>query len=204
MDLVQETQRSLYAAVGAVTWLADGLRQLPEQLQHVWQEREQWAHRTGEAYDELARRGQAIMGGAREDVEDQARKAGQAARRVPGVAQAEGEVTGLVADEEDLPIAGYNSLTAAEINQKLPSLPQRELHQIEGYEARNRARATVLARIDELRGDEPWPGYDEMTVDEILPRMRSMHADEQADLASYERRHKQRRTVLEPTDRSQQ
>ncbi|MEV0056337.1 hypothetical protein AB0H34_38365 [Saccharopolyspora shandongensis] len=201
MGLVKDTQRSLYAAVGSVAWVVDTLREVPDQMEHAWQERDQWLHRAGDAYDELAGRGQAIMGSAQQSLRHQARKAGQAARRIPGIAPAEGEITGLVADEEQLPIAGYDSLTAAEIVQQLPALSQRELHQIEGYETRNRARATILGRIDELRGEEPWRGYDEMTVNEILPRMRSLPPDEQAGLATYERRHKQRRTIIESTGR---
>ena len=197
MDLVQETQRSLYATVGAAAWVVDTLREIPDQIGRAWQDRDEWLHRAGDRYDELADRGQAVMGGAQEDLRHWTRQAGQAARRMPGVAPGEGELTGWLAGESALPISDYDSLTAAEVAQKLPGLSQRELHQIEGYETRNRSRATVLTRIDELRGDEPWPGYDEMNVDEILPRMRASSAAEQADVAAYERRHKQRRTIID-------
>lgn len=202
MDLLKEIQRSLYATVGAGVWVADTVRELPDQVGHAWQEREKWMHRVGGAYDQLAGRGQAIMGGAKQDVWHRAREAGKTARRAPGVAAAEGEITGLVSDETQLPIADYDSHTAAEIVLKLPGLSQRELHQVEAYEIRHRGRATILSRIDELRGEEPWSGYDEMTVDEILPRMRSLPPDEQINLATYERRHKQRRTVIESATRS--
>ncbi|MCI2424260.1 hypothetical protein MOQ72_43395 [Saccharopolyspora sp. K220] len=170
---------------------------MPGQVQHVWQEREQWLHRAGDAYDALAGRGQAVMGSAREDLRHGVREVGRRIRQVPGVAALQGEVAGLQSEEAELPIADYDSLRATQIVQKLPGLTQQGLHQVEGYEARNRARATILSRIDELRGQEPWPGYDEMTVDEILPRMRSMPPEEQVGLASYERRHKQRRTIVE-------
>lgn len=105
-------------------------------------------------------------------------------------------MTGWLAAEGELPISDYDSLSAAEIVQRLPGLSQRELHEIEGYETRNRARATILSRIDELRGEEPWPGYDEMAVDEILPRLRASSTTKQAQVAAHERRHKQRRTIL--------
>jgi hypothetical protein len=38
---------------------------------------------------------------------------------------------------------------------------------IESYERRQENRSTVLDRIDVLRREEPWPGYDELTVAEI-------------------------------------
>ena len=46
------------------------------------------------------------------------------ARRVPGAAQAEGAAKGAVASEADLPIAGYDSLTAEQIVKKLRGLPR--------------------------------------------------------------------------------
>jgi hypothetical protein len=44
------------------------------------------------------------------------------ARKIPGVAQVEGQAKGAVASEEDLAIARYDSLTAGEIVSKLPEL----------------------------------------------------------------------------------
>ena len=48
------------------------------------------------------------------------RSAARQARRVPGAAQAEGAAKGAVASEEDLPIAGYDSLNADDIVARLP------------------------------------------------------------------------------------
>ena len=105
---------------------------------------------------------------------DAARSAGAAgkrtarqARKVPGVAQAEGQIKGAVAGENDLAIAGYDSLTADEIVSRLPSLSQVDLAKIDSYERRNQDRSTVLGRLSALRGTEPWPGYDELTVSDI-------------------------------------
>ena len=52
------------------------------------------------------------------------KRSARQARKVPGVAQAEGQVKGAVADESDLAIARYDSLTADEINARLPSSPR--------------------------------------------------------------------------------
>ncbi|MEU6269432.1 hypothetical protein [Saccharopolyspora shandongensis] len=114
-----------------------------------------------------------------------------------GTAPVEGEPSGLVAKADELPISGYDSRTVGEITEQLPGLSQRELHLVEDYETLNRARTGVLRRIDELRGEEPWAGYDEMGVGEILPRMRTMPADEQAAVVDYEQHHKQRRTIIQ-------
>ena len=89
------------------------------------------------------------------------------ARKVPGVAQVEGEIKGAVASEQDLAIARYDQLTAEEIAGKLNELSQIELAKVNAYERKQQNRTTVLSRIDTLRGNEPWPGYDELGVQEI-------------------------------------
>ncbi|MGI8312977.1 hypothetical protein [Saccharopolyspora hattusasensis] len=155
MGLVKETQRSLYATVGAAAWTMDAMRAIPDQMGRAWQQRTQWMNRAGEAYDDLAERGQAIMGGARQEVQHQAGQVGEQARRIPGVARAERAMTGRVVDADQLPIADYDSLTAGEVVQRLQGLSQRELQKVAGYEKRHRARATVLNRIDELLAKSP-------------------------------------------------
>ena len=69
--------------------------------------------------------------------------------------------------ESDLAIAGYDKLTAEEIVAKLSELSQIDLAKVDSYERKHQNRTTVLERITSLRGDEPWPGYDELTVAEV-------------------------------------
>jgi ferritin-like metal-binding protein YciE len=135
--------------------------------------------------------------------EGTARRGARNARKVPGVAQVEGEVKGVVASERDLAIADYDELTAAEVVERLPELSQVELAKVDAYERRERNRTTVLSRIGSLRGSEPWPGYDEMSVEQIRPRLRE--ADEQTAerVRAYERAHKGRSTVLEQAQAEQ-
>jgi len=123
------------------------------------------------------------------------------ARRVPGVAQAEGEVRGAVASADDLAIAGYDSLTAEQINERLSDLPQVELAKIDGYERRNQDRATVTGRVSSLRGDEPWTGYDEMNADEITKRLSDGDDAQAREVREYEQRHKNRSGVLQAAER---
>ena len=86
---------------------------------------------------------------------------------MPGVARAEGTVKGAVASESDLAIANYDSLSADEIQDKLSELSQIDLAKVNAYERKNQNRSTVTGRIDSLQADEPWPGYDELGVDEV-------------------------------------
>jgi ferritin-like metal-binding protein YciE len=140
--------------------------------------------------------------GAASSVRGAAREAARTARRVPGAEHAEGEARGAAAREEDLPIAGYDSLNANTVIERLPQLSQVELGQVEAYERRHAARKTVLARIDALQGDAPWAGYDEQTADEIQARLRDADDEEARRVRDYEPRHKARQGVLEAADRA--
>jgi hypothetical protein len=73
------------------------------------------------------------------------------ARRAPGEQRAEGAVRGAVAREQDVPIANYDKLSAAEINKRLKRLSKVDLGKVEAYERRHKNRKTVLQRIDSAR-----------------------------------------------------
>jgi ferritin-like metal-binding protein YciE len=143
--------------------------------------------------------------GAREtvrEVGDSARRATRQARKVPGVARAEGEIKGaLASSEEDLPIAGYDDLTAEDIVSKLPEISQIDLAKVDAYERRNDDRTTVLDRVSALRGDEPWPGYDEQNVAEIQAALKVADDELAKKVRRYERAHKDRSSVLRATER---
>ena len=119
---------------------------------------------------------------------------------VPGVARAEGQVKGALASAEDLAIAGYDELTAEEISGKLAGLSQIELAKVAAYERKHDDRSTVLTRISALQGDEPWPGYDELTVDEIRAAIGD-DEDRASDVRRYERAHKNRAGVISAAER---
>jgi ferritin-like metal-binding protein YciE len=123
------------------------------------------------------------------------------ARKVPGVAQAEGQVKGALASEGDLAIPRYDKLTADEITAKLTDLSQIDLAKIDSYERKNQNRTTVLSRITTLRGNEPWTGYDELTADEVQTALAEGDADRAAKVRTYERSHKSRAGVLKAAER---
>jgi ferritin-like metal-binding protein YciE len=123
------------------------------------------------------------------------------ARRVPGATQAEGAAKGAVASGKDLPIPDYESLNADEIVARLRELSQVDLAKVEVYERKTHGRSTVLERIESLRGDEPWAGYDDMTAEEIVERLRDGDEELAAGVRGYERSHKNRATVLRAAER---
>jgi ferritin-like metal-binding protein YciE len=123
------------------------------------------------------------------------------ARKVPGVTRLEGEIKGAAASAEDLAIARYDQLTAEEIADRLSGLSQIDLAKVDAYERKHQDRTTILSRITTLRGDEPWPGYDELTVDEIRTALADADDDRRARVRTYERAHKGRAGVLTAAER---
>jgi hypothetical protein len=91
---------------------------------------------------------------------------------------------------------GYDSLTAAEIIEKLPQFSQLELREVELHEKAHQARQTILQRLETLRGAQPWAGYDELTVPDIETRIAAGDNDLAARVRDYERLHKGREGVL--------
>ena len=129
------------------------------------------------------------------------KKTARQARKAPGVARAEGTVKGAVASAEDLPIARYGDLTAEEIVAKLPELSQVDLAKVAAYERKGQDRSTVLDRVSALQGDEPWAGYDELTVDDVRSALAGADDERVTRVRAYERAHKQRAGVLAATER---
>jgi len=133
--------------------------------------------------------------------ETRTKRTARQTRKIPGVAQAEGQIKGAVASAQDLAIARYDSLTAEEIVSNLPGLSQIELAKVDSYERKNDKRTTVLSRITALRRQEPWPGYDELTVAEIEAVISEGNEQRAKDVVAYERSHKNRAGVLKTAQR---
>jgi ferritin-like metal-binding protein YciE len=130
-----------------------------------------------------------------------AKRTARQARKVPGVARAEGQVKGAVASEQDLAIARYDALTAEEIIGRLAELSQVDLAKVAAYERKNQKRSTVLGRIDSLQAAEPWPGYDELTADEVRAVLAEGDEDRVKEVRAYERAHKNRAGVIKAAER---
>jgi ferritin-like metal-binding protein YciE len=132
---------------------------------------------------------------------NQTKRTARQARKVPGVARAEGTVKGAVASASDLAIANYDSLSADQVNEKLAELSQIDLAKVNAYERKNQNRATVTGRIDSLQGDEPWPGYDELSVDDVRAALGQADDERAREVRTYERKHKDRAGIIQATER---
>jgi hypothetical protein len=123
------------------------------------------------------------------------------ARKIPGVAAAEGAVTGALATEQDLPIAGYDEQSAEAIAPRLKGFTQRELRTIDAYERKRGNRATITDRVAKLLGEQPWAGYDEQSVDAVTSRLNEVDGEIARLVKRYEREHKERAGVIQAAER---
>ena len=121
-------------------------------------------------------------------------------RKMPGVAVAEGALTGAVATEQDLPIKDYDRQSVEDIAGKLKGFSQRELRMIDAYERKREHRTTITDKIAKLTGEEPWAGYDEAGVEAITGALTDASAEKAREVRNYERDHKDRAGVIEAAD----
>jgi hypothetical protein len=107
----------------------------------------------------------------------------------------------MTTDSVNEPVAGYDSLKPKEVVASLSSRSQVELAKIDSYEHAHENRVSVFDKLRWLRQDEPLPGYDALSPDELLAAL------DKADLAAikrvrgYERKFRARREVLDEVDR---
>ena len=106
-----------------------------------------------------------------------------------------------VTSADELAIAGYESLTVDEIVGKLNGLSQEDLRRIEEFETKNANRSTIMKKIGALRTQEPWPGYDALTVPEIKSELEHAPESRLTKVRDYERNHKNRTSVIDLTER---
>jgi hypothetical protein len=99
-------------------------------------------------------------------------------------------------DVDALPFARYDHLDAKQLKEGLSDHSQIELEAVESYERSHKGREAVLNKLRYLRGSEPFPGYDALSVEEILAAL------EEADMATikkvrgYERKFANRSQVM--------
>jgi hypothetical protein len=99
------------------------------------------------------------------------------------------------------PVSGYEGLKTKDVVASLSSHSQVELADIEAYERNHQNRRVVFDKLRWLRQDEPLPGYDALSAEEVVAAL------EKADLATikrvrgYERKFAARRVVLDEVTR---
>jgi hypothetical protein len=123
------------------------------------------------------------------------------ARKIPGVAAAEGALTGALATEQDLPIAGYDEHIAEDIASRLKGFTQRELRTIDAYERKRENRTTIIDRVAKLLGEQPWAGYDEQSVHAVTSRLNEVDTETARLVRRHERDHKDRAGVIQAAER---
>jgi len=99
-------------------------------------------------------------------------------------------------DAPVLPMARYDKLSAAQVCSHLSGLPATDLIKLGHHERTNQNRVVVLADIDALLGNEPWPGYDGLDVDGVRFGLDGAARDRYVKVLAYERAHQNRAGVV--------
>lgn len=102
----------------------------------------------------------------------------------------------------EAPMPGYDEMTAKEVVSHLRGLTLTELAAIRTYELAHENRVTVLREIDRQIEAMPIAGYDELTVEEIEPVLETLDSEQLQYVATYEKAHENRVTLLEAIDRT--
>lgn len=103
--------------------------------------------------------------------------------------------------ERQLPFAGYDRLDDRQVIEGLSDHSQVELDAVESYERSHKSREAVLNKLRYMRGREPLPGYDALSVAEILAALREADLATIKKVRGYERKFGNRSQVLEEVSR---
>jgi ferritin-like metal-binding protein YciE len=117
-----------------------------------------------------------------------ATRAARRPSRAPAAARRDGKTAVKAAPTRELPISGYETLTADEVVGKLSGLSQGELAKIDSFEREHKNRSPIRRRIAALRGDERWHGPDELRVEESSAVLREGDGDR---VRTYEGSHRE-------------
>lgn len=112
---------------------------------------------------------------------------------VPVAGTSQGDPVG----EAGLPFAGYDCLNDREAMDELSDHSQIELEAVESYERSHQDRPTVLDKLRYLRGSEPLPGYNALSVKAIVSALRESDRATIKKVRGYERKFAKRPAVLD-------
>jgi hypothetical protein len=102
---------------------------------------------------------------------------------------------------DGFPIPGYDRLDAKTIAERLHELSQVDLATVEAYERSRKDRPAVLAKLHYMRRDEPLPGYDALSAEQIVEMLADTDAQTVRAVRDYERKFAQRTQVLKEAAR---
>jgi hypothetical protein len=100
------------------------------------------------------------------------------------------------------PFAGYDRLDARQVIHALSDHSQIELEAVEAYERSHESREPVLDKLRYMRGSEPLPGYDALSVEEIVSALKRADQATIQKVRGYERKFANRPAVLEAVVRA--
>ena len=102
-----------------------------------------------------------------------------------------------------VPFAGYERLNARQVMDGLSDHSQIELTAVEAYERSHQDRQPVLDKLRWMRGSEPLPGYDALSVEEIVSALTTADSATIKKVRGYERKFANRPQVLDEVVRAQ-
>ena len=102
-----------------------------------------------------------------------------------------------------IPFAGYERLDARQVMDGLSDHTQIELEAVEAYERSHQNRQPVLDKLRWMRGSEPLPGYDALSVEEIVTALTAADSATIKKVRGYERKFANRPQVLDEVVRAQ-
>jgi hypothetical protein len=105
-------------------------------------------------------------------------------------------------EEVGPPFAGYDRLDKRQVMDRFSDHSQIELEAAESYERSHKDRGPVLSKLRYMRGREPLPGYDALSVDEILAALEEADSPTIKKVRAYERKFGNRPVVLEEVARA--
>jgi hypothetical protein len=103
--------------------------------------------------------------------------------------------------EPQIPFAGYDRLDDRQVNAALSDHSQAELADVEDYERSHQNRESVLGKLRYMRGDEPFPGYDDLDIGAIVKALQDADIATVKRVRGYERKFGNRPDVLEEVAR---
>jgi hypothetical protein len=99
------------------------------------------------------------------------------------------------AGDDDQPIPGYDNFSVHELMTEFHRHTQEQLDACEEYERSHKNRTAVLDKLAYMHTRQPWPGYDDMSEDEVIARLESSDDVTIKAVRDYERKFARRPRV---------
>jgi polyhydroxyalkanoate synthesis regulator phasin len=129
-----------------------GRRQSEELVKELEALLDQARKQVGKGTTKARKRVEKHTSSARRQVKGTAGKVARQARDVADEPLARADTVRRKAGVGSFPITGYDELTAAQVNKRLGGLSKPELRKVRTYEKNNKARKSILGKIDKALG----------------------------------------------------